>query len=262
VVGLRDGESALGRLAGFELHLHRRSAEWWVSHQRGGNGEPAVAAATDWRTGAGVPPPEAGVEGLTRHLFGACPGEVVVRPALADRDVIARPRTGLSIAPRQSATVYAGSPVWVEVVAAGSVLASVPLLRPADTWFGPPEAGELCYAVRTSARVDFEERDARADVAITETRIANRTDESLSLDYLRLPTPHLSVYAGRGGRLWTAALELEYEEVGEHAVMQIVAGRPAAAAGAERLGEARRAPPARSAIRAFQQKALATLFGD
>jgi hypothetical protein len=265
VVRLRAGESAIGRLASFELHLHRRRFEWWVAHRTvpTTEAEPRIAAGA-WRMGAGVAPPDAAnAESITRHLFESCPEEVVVRPGLADRVVIARPRRLLSIAAHQRATVYAGTPVWVEVVAAGTRLASVPVVRPADTWFGSaPDAGELCYAVSTSARIDLEGTEARADLAITETRIENHTDEPLELSFLRIPAPHLSLYGAPDGRLWTEAIRLEHEEAGEHAVQEIMAGRPSAAAGAERLGEARQPPPARSAIRAFQRKALATFFGD
>jgi hypothetical protein len=220
--------------------------------------------APSWQVGAGVDPPaQEGGATLTRHLFDPCPEEVLVRPALADRMVIARPRARLSIAPRQHATVHAGTPVWAEVVAAGTVLASVPAIRPTDTWFGAaPDSGELCYAVPTSARIELDGVAVRPELAVTEVRIENRTDQPLALDLLRIPAPHLSVYAGTDGRLWTEAIRLEHEEVGEHAVQEIVPGRPARAAGAERIGEARLAPPARSAIRAFQRKALATLFGD
>ena len=157
----------------------------------------------------------------------------------------------------------AGTPVWVEVVAAGTRLLSVPVVRPTDTWFGPaPDAGELCYAVPTSARIALEGAEARADLAITETQIENHSDDPLELSFLRIPAPHLSLYAAPDGRLWTETIRLEHEEAGEHAVQEIVSGRPAAAAGAERLGEARQPPPPRSAIRAFQRKALATFFGD
>lgn len=262
VVQLRDGESALGHLGAFELHLHRRATEWWVAH-RAATG-PAPEAAPTWRLGGGVGAPALeDAPALARHLFDPCPEEVVVRPRAADRDVIARPRARLSIAPRQLATVYPRTPVWVEVVAAGTVLASVPATRPADTWFGAaPDVGELCYAVPTSARIDLDGAGVRADVVVTEVRIENRTDEPLALDFLRIPAPHLSIYAGGDGRLWTEAIRLEYDEVGEHAVQEILAGRPPRAAGAERIGEARLPPPARSAIRAFQRKALATLFGD
>jgi hypothetical protein len=264
VVRLRVGESALGRLGSLELHLHRGKSEWWVAHRTvpRTEEEPRITAGA-WRIGAGVAAPDApDAKSITRHLFDSCPEEVFVRPALADRVVIARPRSLLSIAARQRATVYARTPIWVEVIAAGTRLRSVPVVRPADTWFGSaPDAGELCYAVSTSARIDLEGTEARADLAITETQIENHTDDPLELGFLRIPAPHLSLYAAPDGRLWTEAIRLEQEEAGEHAVQEIVPGRPAAAAGAERLGEARQPPPPRSAIRAFQRRAL-TFFGD
>jgi hypothetical protein len=263
-VRLEEGQSAIGRLASFELHLHRRASEWWIAHRAGVSSGNDDVVPSEWRIGEEVPPPviEQGAT-VARHLFHSCPAEVLVRPALADRHVIARPLARLSIAPRQRAVVYASTPIWVEVVAAGTTLASVPTRRPADTWFGPsPAAGELCYAVPTRARLDLDEAPPRPDAAVTEARIDNRTDEPLVLDFLRIPAPHLSLWAGDGGRLFTEPILLEQEEVGEAALLDIESRRPAEAAGAERLAAPRSAPPARGAFEAFQRKALATLFGD
>ena len=94
---------------------------------------------------------------------------------------------------------------------------------------------------------------------MTEARIENHTDEPLVLEYLRIPAPHLSLYSDREGRLWTETIRLERTEAGEHALLEVVAGRPASAGpdAEERLGEARLAAPARSAIRSFQRKAIA-----
>lgn len=262
-VPLRDGESALGRLRGFELHLHRHGADWWVAHRRDSSGVPAENAAS-WRIGAEVEPPEpAGAAGFSRQLFDVCPEQVVVRPALADRAVMARPRVTVVIAPRQTVSVFVGTSLWVEVVAAGTKVLSEPIVRPSDTWLGiGPEAGELCYGVATSAPLFLGDLEVRVDRATTEAQIENRTDEPLVLESLRIPAPHLSLYSGGDGRLWTETIRLERHEVGEHALLEIVDGRPASAGpGAERVGEARQAPPARSAIRSFQRKAIA-LFGD
>ena len=79
-----------------------------------------------------------------------------------------------------------------------------------DTWFGPSTSqGELCYAIRTKARVHLENLPVLAHRVVTAVQLENRTRESFPLERLSLPVPNLSLYADADARLWTQSVSVK-----------------------------------------------------
>jgi hypothetical protein len=72
-----------------------------------------------------------------------------------------------------------------------------PTHRPSDTWFGPTTmTGELCYAIRTSVRLNLENLPARPGRAISVVQVKNQSRTDLKVEKPRVPsdrvgTPHL-----------------------------------------------------------------------
>ena len=72
--------------------------------------------------------------------------------------------------------------------------------------------GELCYALRTSAKLHLEHLPRRPHRAISAVRIQNNAPSVLQIEKLKVPVPHLSLFASNEGHLWTEALTLKREE--------------------------------------------------
>ncbi len=210
---------------------------------------------------------------LVRFCFADAPGRLVVSVAQADRPVVVRPATPLSISPSERVTLYVSTPVWMVLAVERAVprrrngrgpetpqdetqqLIELPLERPSDTWFGPnTRMGELCYATRTSGHLQRDAVPHRAHLAITPVTIENKATDPLQVERLLVPIPQLGVYVDTGGALWTNAVRLSRESNGDLAAVRLETGVPMAARGAsERLAKPRTVAPASSMVRAFSR---------
>ncbi len=133
---------------------------------------------------------------------------------------------------------------------AGVLVRDVPIVRPSDTWFGPMIGeGELCYAARTSCRLDPSRIQVRPFRATTAVTLRNEMETNLTIDRLKLPVQELALYAAEDGRLWTQDAVLTREEGEEFAHFAATKGTPKYATGGP-LGVPREAA-ANPIIRAF-----------
>ena len=189
-----------------------------------------------------------------RFAFRAPPPKLALEPRLADRAVIVRPADPLTVPAGESVLLFVSTPLWAQVVTAGPrhLLLEAPCYRPSDTWFGPStREGELAYASRTTARLELNELPARPHRAITPVRVANRSDEPLQVDRLRVPVEHLPLFGGPRG-LWTSAVRLEHG--GEHdgrATIRVDYDPPSEAGRTTRLSEPRRTAESGLTLRTF-----------
>jgi hypothetical protein len=258
---LDSGEVRFWRIGPLELWLERQAGTWQVSYRRrGGAMESAIEVASP-----GVPlPDDARASGgadlvTTRHGFGRTAASVRLEPRAADRALVVDPARPFVLAPGEQVTVFVSLPLWLRITVGDRhvELDELPIHRPSDTWFGPStRIGELCYAVRTSARLALDELPRRPHRAIAVVRIQNRASTRLPLARLRVPAPLLSIYGAAGGHLWTEALTLERQEDGEVAAVRLGDGPPPEATGVRRLGEARR-----RAARGLLESSFGGLFG-
>lgn len=124
--------------------------------------------------------------------------------SLADRPMVARPETPFEVLEGDRTSVYLSTPVWVTVRSGtGKPMLEVPVYRPSDTWFGPnTRTGELCYAVRSSARLSLETLGRYPGRAITELELVNEGPGPLPVQRIKVPMPSLPLLRGQG-HLWT-----------------------------------------------------------
>ena len=222
---VRAGDTAFWQVGPYQLWAHRSVHEWRLASVRGTDsldGSLVVDVPSDREE-----PPE-GAQ-IRRVAFQRAPDSLTLTPTLADRPLVASPEEPLQLPPNEQITLYISTPVWVELTTGepAVILADEPTHRPTDTWFGPSSMrGELCYATRTAARMVLENIPPRPHRVISVVEIKNSAKTVLTVERLKIPTPHLSVYATRSGDLWTEALTLEHHEEAEMAAVRLAKGPP------------------------------------
>lgn len=143
---------------------------------------------------------------VTRYGVSGSDPHLAITPHLADRPIISRPEKPFVVLPEDEITVYISTPLWVavDVGTPPRRLTEIPVYRPSDTWFGPNTMeGELCYAGRTSMRLNLEQVPVRPHRAISAVTIRNHARAALTLERLNLPVVHLALYQGPENDLWT-----------------------------------------------------------
>lgn len=248
--GVESGKTVACTIGPLTLFLSRCPEGWHIRSESGDRGDAA--------TGSGrkvVARSKAAMEGADRLMYGKVPAEVTLRPVLADRPVVVRPRYPAAIPPGEAATFYISSPVSVvvEIGRSGKAVREIPTSLMSDTWFGPnTREGELCYSTPTHARTVLDEVPRRPHRAITTVQVRNESRELLTIDRLSLPVPLLSVYGAADGSLWTQSVTLTQNVAGgELASLRVDERAPTAAPGAEFLSPPRRTPERGGLVRAF-----------
>ena len=251
---MSSGQTASLHIGPCSLHLHRASDEWLLSWERKDNGE-ELARAEHSLSNEGLKSVK-----YNRYVFHSPQGQVTMKPVLADRPVVIRPRQPVFVLPGEDTTLYLSSPVWIRI-AAGSppqTLDEIPVLHLSDTWFGPStREGELCYAARTHARNHLEEVPLRPHRAVTPVRIRNRSGKHLPIEKLSLPVPLLSVFGRDDGSLWTEGVSLTRTSDDDMAELKLNPGPPRDAPRAVLLSGPRQQPDRSGLV----VRAFSGLFG-
>ena len=252
------------------LWVYRASRDWRVVHRPSTDSGTADPMAQ--RSDVTVPLPDdamaavldAEEETLTTHRYSVrrTRGSVALRPALADRPVVARPEHSLSVLPDEAVTLYLSTPLWVriELVESERRLTEVPSLQMSDTWFGASTRdGTLCYATRTAGRLHLDRLPRRLHRALTPLKVRNTTAEPLALERVQLPAPHLSLYVTPDDALWTEAVTMTHRQTEAGATVQIKEGPPADVDEAERMQTPRE--PSKQGLITSTFSAFGALFG-
>jgi len=210
------GGSRHWRLGGLDLFVRRMADGWLVQTVIGHSEEELdrpdiLATAVEWEPGNSA-------TDVIRYYSGKDSSDVLrLTPLLPDRPVVARPREPFAIAPGQSANLFLGVPLWLELVTGDAAhLVAHPSARLADTWFGPSTlSGELCYASITHCRTSLEEMIESSWRAVTPLVLENHGKDVWSLDRVALPVPLLPLFRAADGRYWTSELSAVRERSGE-----------------------------------------------
>lgn len=115
--------------------------------------------------------------------------------------------------------------------------------------------GELCYALRTNARLHLEHVPRRPHRATLAVRIRNNAPSVLQIEKLKVPVPHLSLFASPEGQLWTEGLTLENTKASEGTNVKLD-DKPMRIAGAQRI-----AGPRKRISKGFLLDAFGGFFG-
>jgi len=203
---LTPDQIAHWQIGPLELWIARVSYEWRIAKKAGVEGE-NDAIAVDLACGS-MP------EEYTRFAFHKIQGPLVLKPALLDRAFIVRPERPFHLAPKNQVCLYITSPLslWIGVGRPAIELMQIPVSRPSDTWFGAsPMDGEMCYAARMFARLDFDNLVMKPFRAITAVYIDNYGDRMLSVEQVRVPLPSMGLSIDAAGRFWTQSVRYENE---------------------------------------------------
>ncbi len=215
----------------FTLWAFRAANEWRIATRRESEASKETSAVENPAPGENPP---ANSE-LHRYGYSTSPAEISLLPLLADRPVVFSAESPLLIPSREEMTLYVSTPAWMEV-AIGDPPVTVmeqPLQRPTDTWFGPNTmGGELCYAVRTKARLRLENLPVRPHRVFSMVHIVNRAETNLSFARVKIPVPQMSVYGASDGQLWTEKVTLERDQDEGDATVRLGSGPPPQAADA------------------------------
>lgn len=249
---LGEGEGGLWEIGPLTLAVERRAREWRVSWTAG---DPQADASKRLDVRCPLPAGElpAGVQ-TARFAAHATTAELVLEPALPDRAVVARPELPLELLAGEEVALFVALPVWVRVKVGGErQLVEVPTQRLADTWFGPSTlAGELCYATRTSARLQPSKLPPRPHLATCRVVLHNRAATRLPLERLSLPVQNLDLWWHRERGLWTRGVEVERAADGSMASLRLADGPPDVVLGAEPVAPARQPEPRLALVRALE----------
>lgn len=233
------------------LWLYRTATDWRVIHRL--SRDPTATDPMVNRSEVVLPAPEVDMEEVlsrkdedlqtSRYSFHQTESRIVLHPVLADRPVVSRPEHPLYVPSGEAVTLYLSTPLWIriELEESGRQLQEVPTHRMSDTWLGASTLeGELCYATRTSGRLQLKHLPVRFHRAITPLRIENPAEESLFLERVQLPAEHLALYRTPDNYLWTNAVSMNRITETEGASVDIKKGPPKDVEGAKRVQEPRK----------------------
>jgi hypothetical protein len=167
---------------------------------------------------------------ISRHIINDNTVTLDVKPSLADRTVVCRPKSPITIVPGASVVIYLSTPIWLTIGVIDkeyTLLKEAATQRLSDTWFGASTMqGELCYASQTIGRLDLDKLPFRGQRAITPLLIENKADNDLLFERIALPVPSLSLFTSKTGQLWTQNVGLIREDDGDFAKLKL--GNPQA----------------------------------
>lgn len=247
---LEAGQGLRWRIGSLDLALWRAPDEWHLAW--GASGAEEEPDPETWTVEPVSELPE--LEQMERYAAGESAAELRLQPRVADRSLVARPRTPLYVLPGERAKVYVSSPLWVDIRIgdAERSLRELPVKRLSDTWFGPSTLeGEVAYALKTQARTRLEEVPTPPHRCITPVVFENRGGDVLLVDRMNLPIPYLALYELSGARFWTQTVVLARTTDSQMAELDVRGGAPPEAAGARRISEPRNRASSNVLVRAF-----------
>jgi hypothetical protein len=209
-VAFELNEAKSWRIAGRQIVVQRKEREWliWNDETKEESFDSLqLETFSDFDSLVDVP--------LQRFLVEETQNLLTVTPALADRSVIVRPSSVLTLLPGEKTQLYVSSPLWLKFATQGVnlPLCEIPFWLPSDSWFGlSTMVGELCYAKYTDAKVSFANIEKRSHRAITTINISNEHEEPLTIQRISLPTPFLDLYANKNNQFWTDTVCLSHNK--------------------------------------------------
>ncbi len=137
---------------------------------------------------------EHGPETVLRYVFDKSEQAVAITAMLADRAVVSRPLSPISLMADASTQVFISTPLYLAVNTGSHRMIELPTARLSDTWFGDKSAGELCYSDTTRARLDPSAVENLYFKAVTPVTIKNQSHRQLLLDRINVPVPMLQLF--------------------------------------------------------------------
>lgn len=201
-------------LGSLHLWIHRDLQEWQIAYENDKEtgerfffsiADEADPADHDW----------------TRWILDDGIQSVHFRPQLPDRPLIVRPEMPVCLMPKQSVQFFVGIPIWLAITFGSrhEKAIEVPSMTLSNSWFGQLSEGELCYAVKTTAKLHQESLLPSMQHVIFPIEIRNLSNENLKFERLCLRPQYLNIFQGKT-RLWTSKGRVSYR--GEDSWSRIV----------------------------------------
>jgi hypothetical protein len=141
---------------------------------------------------------EFGEANVHRFVCNTKEDSLSIQPVLADRAVVSRPLSPVSLLAGETITVYISTPLWLSIKVGAQKLLELPAVVLSDTWFGNKSVGELCYSDSTRARLDPCAVENLYFKAVTPVVIRNHSKSLLTLDRINVPVTMLPLYRSNG----------------------------------------------------------------
>jgi hypothetical protein len=203
-LAVADGATVHWRLGPCDLWLRRSGPEWRLAIRSGDDDASTRPPSID------AEPPPADIQWL-RRIVPEGAASVSVVPRLPDRPVISRPDHPLSLLPGAQCRFFIGIPAFLSLRLdlRGIEMHETPTVALSKTWAGSVMAGELCYALHTTAKRDPGTLLPAAHRIVCPANVHNESPETLTFSRIALPVGALNVYQG-DTRLWANAVTATY----------------------------------------------------
>lgn len=191
-------------LGSLRVWIHRGKQEWYIAHE--------TEAESAERCSAVISDAPFSVErDWTRWILDDRVERVQLKPQLPDRPLIVRPEMPMCLMPKQSIQFFIGIPIWLAITfgAKHEQAIEVPTSSLSNSWFGTFTAGELCYAVKTTARLSQQSLHPSAQRAVFPLEVRNVSQEKLNFERLCIRPQFLNIFQG-ATRLWTSKGRVSY----------------------------------------------------
>lgn len=205
-------------LGPLNIWIHRGTNEWHIAHENVLNEEDRCIldrsqdfpSRTDW----------------TRWIIDHQIETIQLCPKLPDRPLIVRPEMPMCLMPKESVLFFVGIPIWLSIFFGKQShrATEIPTMRLSNSWFGSVTAGELCYALKTTAKLHLEDLLPHPHRVIFPLEIRNSSTEKLNFERLCLHMKTLNIYQGQS-RMWTNRGRVVYR--GEEKWSRVVYARNA-----------------------------------
>lgn len=201
---LAKGETLSLALGALDLRLRRGGRDWHLAYESDAHENERFS----FRIQDDAFNPE---REWTRWILDEKIEEFRLQAQLPDRPIIVRPERPMCLMPRQSILLFIGIPIWLSLVFGrrSEQAVEVPSMILSNSWFGSFTEGELCYALKTTAKLHCRELVPAAHRAVFPLEIKNASSEKLKFERLCIRPQYLNVFQG-DSRLWTSKGRVSY----------------------------------------------------
>lgn len=194
-----------------------------------------------------------------RYLEKNTENSIKITPRLADKSVVTRPASPVTILAGEKVKLFVTTPIWFSVNALldKECLLDLPFWRPSDTWFGASTIdGEICYAKYTSARTQLDDLVMRSHRATTAITVKNNLNNAFTINRINVPVNFLSLYSDMDKNLWTEDISIERNHASDHVEVHIEGNELEQSSDYQQVSDPRKAPEQGKIIRR-----ISNLFG-
>lgn len=201
---VKAGETVEIGLGSLRMWVHKEKHDWHIAHE--------IEAGDDERCSVSLS--ESSFEAdrkWTRWILDDRIDQIQVQPQMPDRPLIIRPEMPMCLMPKETVQLFIGIPIWLRTFFGSKQEQGIeiPSVVLSNSWFGSFTEGELCYAVRTQARLNLDDLQPSACRANFPLEIRNASTEILKFERLCIRPQHLNIYEG-ATRLWTGKGRVSY----------------------------------------------------